>query len=330
MPAESDDHRPADTGKTPAVNPPSGEPESRMLALSGASGLIGRHLRPLLAKRGWRVCRLVRDRTQATGEHVYWCPTTGEFDAERLEGFAAVVHLAGENIASGRWSPARKRALRDSRVAGTSLLCGGLARLRQPPKVLVAASAVGYYGDRAEEVLTEASPAGSGFLAELVRDWEAAAEPAREAGIRVVHLRIGLVLTAAGGALARMLTPFRLGLGGRVGSGRQYMSWIALADLLAGIVHALEVVELSGPVNATAPTPVTNAEFARTLARVLHRPALLPLPGWAVRLLLGEMGRELLLVSVRARPEKLAATGFVFAYPRLEDALRAELRRAGG
>ena len=242
-----------------------------------------------------------------------------------MTGVDAVVHLAGENIAGGRWNTARKNAIRESRVQGTAHLCQALAQLRQPPPILITASAIGYYGDRGEESLTEESTSGSGFLSEVTRAWEAATQPAAKAGVRVVNVRIGVVLSRAGGALAQMLTPFKLGLGGKIGHGRQYISWIALSDLLAVIEYLLHDKSISGPVNAVAPMPVTNTVFTRTLGRVLHRPTILPLPAMLVRLLFGQMGRELLLSSTRVLPKRLTASGFIYTYADLEAALRAEL-----
>jgi uncharacterized protein (TIGR01777 family) len=240
----------------------------------------------------------------------------------------AVVHLAGENIASGRWTAARKARIRSSRVMGTRTLCETLARLSQPPKVLVSASAIGYYGDRGAEPLWENSAFGTGFLAEVCRAWEEATQPAVQKGIRVVLLRIGIVLSPAGGALAKMLIPFQLGLGGVIGSGNQYMSWIALDDVAGVIAHALVTDTLQGPVNAVAPYPVTNREFTKTLGRVLRRPTVFPLPGFAARLAFGEMADALLLASTRVEPKRLLATQYVFRYPELEDALRHLLGKA--
>jgi uncharacterized protein (TIGR01777 family) len=231
------------------------------------------------------------------------------------------VHLAGENIAE-RWTPAKKVQIRDSRVKGTELLSKTLAGLSSPPAVLVSASAVGYYGDRGEEPLTDDSAPGRGFLAEVCQAWEAATEPARERGIRVVRLRLGVVLSAAGGALAKMLPPFRLGLGGRLGSGRQYVSWIALGDVVGSIQHAIVTGGLQGATNAVAPRAVTNQEFTKTLGKVLARPTAIPLPAFAARLMFGEMADELLLASARVQPAKLLASGYQFRHPELEAALR--------
>lgn len=290
--------------------------------VSGSTGLIGSALVSFLASGGHEVTRLVRSTPKPGVGEVHWDPVTGGVDATGLAGLDAVVHLAGENIAAGRWTVVKKSKIRTSRVRGTRLLSESLARLDQPPKVMVCASAIGYYGDRGGEVLREESPPGSGFLAEVCREWEAAAAPAAQRGIRVVNLRIGVVLSPAGGALGKMLFPFRLGFGGIIGTGKQYMSWIALDDLVAVIAHALTTEVLQGPVNAVAPNPVINLEFTRTLGRVLARPTLFPMPTFAVRLVFGEMGDELLLASTRVQPTRLLASGYEFRYPQLEGALR--------
>jgi uncharacterized protein len=258
---------------------------------------------------------------------VEWDPARGRLDPRALEGVDAVVHLAGESIAARRWSAAVKERIRRSRVDGTRLLSETLGNLERRPRVLVSASAVGYYGDRGETPLTEDSAPGAGFLADVCREWEAAADAARSAGIRVVHPRLGLVLAKQGGALPRMTLPFRLGLGGVVGSGRQYWSWIELGDLVRAIELCLGLDGLAGPINAVAPAPVTNREFTRKLGKVLGRPTLVPLPALAVRLLLGEMGRALLLGSARVLPRRLERAGFHFRHPGLESALRAALSR---
>ena len=303
---------------------------SMSVAVTGATGLVGTALTQRLASAGHRVVRLVRPATarRPPGEEpIRWDPDFGTIQASRLDGVDAVVHLAGESVAAGRWTEARKQRIRSSRVRSTAFLADTLAQLRHPPRVLVAASAVGYYGDRADQMLTEDSAAGTGFLADVCRDWEAAAEPATRRRMRVVQLRIGMVLSPAGGALATLLRPFRLGLGGRVGSGAQWMSWISVDDLCGAILHALATTALAGPVNAVAPEPVPNREFARTLGRVLHRPAFLPLPAFLARLLLGQMADELLLASARVVPARLQATGFTFGDPALEGALRRLLGR---
>ncbi len=295
------------------------------VAVGGASGLVGSALATHLAGRGHQVVRLVRHPPQIPASEICWNPAGGEIDAPALEGLDAVVHLGGENIAGGRWTEARKAAIRDSRVASTRLLSDTVAGLTQPPRTFVCASATGYYGDRGDQLLTEDSAPGQGFLPQVCQAWEAGTEAARQASLRVVNLRIGIVLTPKGGALARMLPPFRMGLGGVVGNGRQYMSWIALSDLVRAIDFLLLAEDVSGPINAVAPQPVTNREFTRTLGRVLRRPTLLPLPRLVVRMLFGEMGQALLLEGHRVLPAKLEQAGFSFLHPRLEDALRCEL-----
>jgi len=290
--------------------------------VSGASGLVGSALVPALENAGHSVVRLVR-RSPAANE-VRWDPAGG-IEAGALEGFDAVVHLAGESIA-GRWTAAKKSRIRDSRVQGTSTLAAALARVSRP-KVMVCASAIGIYGDRGDEVLREESAPGSDFLAEVGKQWEAATESAAGAGIRVVSLRTGMVLSSRGGALARMLPPFRMGAGGRIGSGQQWMSWIALDDLVAVIQHALATDSLRGPVNTVAPNPVTNAEFTTALGAALHRPAIFPLPAFMVRLMFGEMGEALLLSSQRVDCGKLLASGYRFRHSEIRPALQALLAR---
>lgn len=295
------------------------------IAMTGASGLIGRELTAFLTSGGHEVLPLVR-RAPSENE-IFWDPMRGEIELERLEGLDAVVHLAGESIAGGRWTPARKAEILDSRVRGTCLIAEAIAKLKNPPRVLVSASATGFYGNRGDEILDEESAPGTGFLAEVCQAWEQAAEPARRAGVRVVTMRTGIVLTPRGGALAPMLLPFQLGLGGVIGSGRQWMSWIDFDDLLGAFHAALVNESLEGPVNATAPHPVKSAEFVRTLGKVLGRPTLFPLPEPVVKLMLGELGEALLLDGARILPRKLLASGFEFAFPDLEAALRHELGR---
>jgi uncharacterized protein (TIGR01777 family) len=299
---------------------------SMNILVTGASGLIGTALVSSLTSSGHEVTRLVRGQPKAGEKAAHWDPIAGSIDASALEGLDAVVHLAGENIAE-RWTAAKKAQIRDSRVKGTQLLCETLTRLSSPPKVLVSASAIGYYGDRGEETLTDDSPPGRGFLSEVCRAWEAATEPARQHGLRVVQLRQGVVVSAEGGALAKMLPPFRLGLGGMLGSGQQYMSWIALDDVVGVIQHALVTEALQGPTNAVAPRAVTNQEFTKTLGKVLGRPTAIPLPAFAARLMFGEMADELLLASARVQPTKLLASGYQFRYPELEAALQHVLMR---
>ena len=253
-----------------------------------------------------------------------WDPLAGRLDTNSLEGIEAAVHLAGESIAE-RWYSEKKARIRESRVQSTRLLSEALASLKQRPAVLVCASAIGYYGDRGELALPEDGGPGQGFLSEVCQEWEAATQPAAQAGIRVVSLRIGIVLSAAGGALKQMLLPFRLGLGGKLGSGKQYMSWIALDDLVGAIRHILLTPTLQGPVNGVAPHPVTNLEFTRTLGKVLSRPTVMPVPAFVVRLTFGEMGEQLLLASTRVVPQQLIASGYTFRYPDLEGALQHAL-----
>jgi len=295
------------------------------IAVTGASGMVGSAVTEALKQSGHEVLPLVRGASPAPGA-VRWDPGSGQIDAAALEGVDAAVHLAGESI-NGRWTAARKKRIMDSRVEGTALLARTLASLTRKPRVLVSASAVGYYGDRGDEVLTEDSPPGNMFLSEVCRLWERAADLAAEGGIRVVSLRMGVILGRSGGAIASLLLPFKLGLGGRIGSGRQYMSWIGLTDVAGIVQHAIATEQLRGPVNATAPLPVTNREFTKTLGRVLHRPTVLPLPALAARLMLGQMADELLLASERVLPTRLQASGYSFAHAEIEDALRSALRR---
>ncbi|HEY3221959.1 MAG TPA: TIGR01777 family oxidoreductase [Gemmatimonadales bacterium] len=291
------------------------------IVVSGSTGLVGSALTPLLASLGHDVVPLVR-RRPAAGERVLaWDPERGTIDREGLEGIDVVIHLAGENV-FGRWSPAKKQRIRESRVRGTRLLSDALAGLTRPPQTLLAASAIGYYGDRGDEAVTEWSAPGEDFLASVSRDWEGATTAAARAGIRVVNMRFGVVLTAAGGALAKMLPAFRLGLGGRVGSGNQYLSWITLDDALNAIVYALVTSRLAGPVNVTAPSPVTNREFARTLGKVLGRPAVMMVPAFVLRLAFGTEGAAMLQSGQRVLPGCLLASGFHFRFDTVEPALR--------
>ena len=291
--------------------------------ISGSTGLIGSALVSLLTNERHDVVRLVRSAPKSDGSEVHWDPESGRIDNAGLEGMDAVVHLAGENIGAGRWTRDRKARIFDSRVKGTRLLCESLANLAQPPKVLVSASAIGYYGDRDEEILNEASISGFGFLAEVCIEWEIATEPLAQTEIRVVNLRMGIVLSLDGGPLEKMLPPFKMGVGGILGNGRQYMSWIALDDAVGGIHHALVTDSLQGPVNNVAPHPVTNREFTKTLGRVLRRPTLFPLPSFGLRLMFGEeMANELFLSSTRVEPVRLLETGYTFQYPELESGLR--------
>jgi uncharacterized protein (TIGR01777 family) len=299
------------------------------IIVTGSTGLVGRALIRSLLAEGHEVTRLVRGDAQgfrAPGTSaVHWNPERGEIAANELEGHAAAVHLAGEPIAEGRWDAAKKRRIRESRVQGTRLLAEALAGLNEKPKALVSSSAVGFYGDRGAEVLREESASGGDFLSEVCREWEKATLAASQSGIRVVHLRIGVVLSGEGGALSKMLTPFKLGMGGRIGSGRQYMSWIALDDLVGIIQRALTDETLRGPVNAVAPNPVTNDEFTKALGHVLGRPTLLSVPAFAARLAFGEMADALLLAGARVEPARLKEVGFEFKYTNIADALKHAL-----
>lgn len=299
------------------------------ILVSGSHGLVGAALAESLTADGHTVLALVRSNTPGPDE-VGWDPEGGAMDAAALERAAAdaVVHLAGENIAAGRWTPEQKERVRSSRVTGTRTIADAIAALERPPRVFVAASAIGYYGDRGDEVLTEDSRPGAGFLADVSRKWEAAAAPAGDAGIRLVNARIGIVLSTQGGALPKFLTPFRLGVGGPFGSGKQWMSWIALGDVVGALRHALDCAALQGPVNLVSPNPVRNRDFARSLGKVLSRPAFLPAPAFALRMIMGsEMADALLLSSQRVEPRRLVKTGFHFGHPDVEEALGSILRR---
>lgn len=296
------------------------------VAVSGAGGLIGGPLCSLLAAGGHSVLRLVR-RPRTAPDEAQWDPARGIVDLDRLSGVSAAVHLAGENTAGGRWTRRRKEAIRSSRVDATRALVSSLSRLEHRPATFVCASAVGIYGDRNDEVLTETSPPGRGFLAQVCQDWEREAQVAASHGLRCVNLRFGVVLTPAGGMLGRLLPLFRWGLGGPVGRGDQYVSWVALDDALGAIQHALLDERVCGPVNVVAPQAVTSREFAQTLGRVLHRPAYFRVPAIATRAAFGQLADELILASTRATPEVLLRTGYSFHQPALEDALRHLLGR---
>lgn len=297
------------------------------VAISGASGLIGSSLAAFLTTGGHRVVRLVRQKDEMGPDDVYWSPSRGEIDRDGLADVDAVVHLAGAPIAPGRWTDDRKKAIRESRVQGTELLAQTLAELKGGLRTLLSGSAVGFYGNRGSATLREGAEAGTGFLAEVCRDWEMATRSADRAGVRVVRMRTGVVLSPAGGALGEMLTPFKMGAGGRLGSGEQYMSWIDLDDLVALIVHLLYDDSASGPVNATSPHPVTNATFTSTLGRVLGRPTVIPIPAFAVKAAFGQMGEETLLWGQRVVPAKATELGFQFAYDGVEESLRFQLGR---
>jgi uncharacterized protein (TIGR01777 family) len=296
---------------------------SRIL-LSGASGLIGAALLPSLRTGGWSVARLVRGTAAGAGQ-VAWDPEKA-IEPESVSGFDAVIHLAGESI-FGRWTAAKKRKILDSRVNGTLNLATALARAEEKPKVLISGSAIGYYGNRGDEALSEESAAGTGFLAEVAEKWEEATTPAVQADIRTAHLRTGIVLSAKGGALGAMLVPFKLGLGGRTGDGQQWMSWIDIQDMVGAIHHILKNDLIQGPVNMVAPKPVRNAEFAATLASVLLRPAIFPMPAFVAKTVFGEMGEALLLGSQKVEPGKLISSGYPFRYRELRGSLEAQLKK---
>jgi uncharacterized protein len=307
------------------------------ILVSGSTGFLGTALIDVLEREGHAIVRLVRPGTSRPGvgtgtQTVQWDPVGNQlvraplgvrqdFDADAAEGADALIHLAGASIADGRWNAARKKLLRTSRIEATRHLMGALSMLKQPPRVIVASSAIGYYGDRGDETLTEASAPGNDFLPELCRDWEAENARGSEFGARVVMLRFGIVLAAHGGALPQITLPFKLGAGGRIGSGKQWMSWLTLGEAVGIIRFALANSNLSGPTNAVAPNPVQNAEFTSVLAKTLHRPALFPAPAFALRLALGEMADALLLSSQRVKPSKLEQAGYRFAQPELPAAL---------
>ena len=292
------------------------------ILVTGSSGLIGSALVPHLTAQGHQVVRMVRHTTAPGRDVAVWDPGAGKLDTRSLQQLDAVVHLSGENIAASRWTDEIKKRIRDSRVRSTQLLSKSLAQLAVPPRVLVCASAVGFYGSRGEEILTEDSPPGSGYLSKVCKEWEAAAEPAREKGIRVVNLRIAMVLSGKGGALSAMLPAFKTGMGGKLGDGQQFVSWIAIDDLTQAISHAIATESLSGPVNAVSPNPVRNKEMTKALGRVLGRPAFISMPASAVRLMFGEMADALLLASQRAQPKRLLDTGFTFQFPEFAAALK--------
>lgn len=294
--------------------------------VAGSSGLIGTDLLAKLSAEGHRVTSLVR---RPPGENeVRWYPEQNVLSQNLFDAVDAIVHLGGESIAEGRWTAAKKKRIRDSRVISTTTLAKAAAQLEPRPQAFICASAIGFYGERGDELLDESSPPGEGFLSDVCQAWEAACKPAAEAGIRVVNVRIGVVMSGRGGALPKMLTPFRMGVGGIMGSGRQYWSWVGQQDIVAAFYHALTTDSLTGPVNAVAPNPVTNREFTKTLGSVLRRPTLFPMPGFMARVALGEMANDLILASARVKPAKLVESGFQFATPELKDALQAAVEGA--
>ena len=292
------------------------------IAITGTTGLVGSELVPFLQAGGHEVLKMVRNKAQSSPTQVYWNPDTGEIEANKLEGIDAMVHLAGDNVADGNWTPAKKQRIKESRTKGTKLIADTLANLQNPPKTFVSASAIGYYGERGSQTLDETASAGEGFLTDVCKEWEAACKPAKDKGIRTVNMRVGIVLSPKGSALGKMLPIFQLGGGGILGNGKQYMSWIAIDDLIGALYHAINTPSLSGPVNATAPSPATNSEFTKVLGKVLWRPTIAPVPGFGVKMLFGEMGETLLLGSTRVLPKALIDSGYQFLFPDLEGALR--------
>jgi uncharacterized protein len=292
--------------------------------VTGSSGLLGSALVKALGASGHQVLRLVRQNPPPSGSAI-WDPLADHMDPSPLSGADAIIHLAGENLASSRWTEAKKRRMAESRLRPTSLLSRTIAQMKDQPRAMLCASATGFYGNRGDEILTEDSPPGQGFAAELCQQWEKSTAPASAAGVRVVHLRFGVIFSPAGGALAKMLPPFRLGLGGRIGNGRQFISWITLEDTVAAILHVLDRSALTGAVNVVAPQSVTNRAFTKALGNALHRPTVFPLPAFAARLLLGEIADELLLASTRVVPKRLQEDGFVFKHPEIDGALASLL-----
>ncbi len=290
------------------------------VAVTGSSGLIGSSLISFLAEKSVTVSKILREKPE--DDDISWKPEGGDWDSAFTGGIDGIVHLAGENIASGKWSRKKKAKIRNSRIEGTKRLCEHIIKLPTPPSVLVCASAIGYYGNRGVEFLNESSSRGSGFLPDVCLGWEKATESVSKAGIRVVNVRFGVVLSKDGGALAKMLTPFRMKMGGKVGSGAQFMSWVAMDDVSGAIYHTLITDSLKGPVNVTAPNPVTNKEFTNTLGKVLNVPTVMPMPAFAAKLAFGEMAKDLLLASTKVAPKRLVDSGYEFKYPKLEPALK--------
>ncbi len=290
------------------------------VAITGSSGLIGTSLVSFLSEKSVTVSKILRENPK--DDNISWKPEDGDWNSAFTGGVDGIVHLAGENIASGKWTRKKKEKIRNSRIEGTKKLCEHILKLPTPPSVLVCASAIGYYGNRGVEFLNEGSSRGSGFLPDVCLGWEEAAESVSKAGVRVVSVRFGIVLSKDGGALAKMMTPFKMGMGGKIGSGAQYMSWVAMDDVTGAIYHTLVTGSLKGPVNVTAPNPVTNKEFTNTLGEVLKRPAVVPMPAFAAKLAFGEMANDLLLASTKVAPKRLSDSGYEFQYPELENALR--------
>ncbi len=289
--------------------------------VSGASGLVGHALIPALEEDGHAVLRLVRHPVRDPGEEMEWNPYSGRIDASSLPPFDAVIHLSGESIA-GRWNTAKKRAIYDSRIRTTAFLAECMERMEKPPSVWLCASAIGYYGNRGDQSLTEDAEPGSTYLASVCEDWEKATKPAADRGVRVVNMRFGVVLDKDGGSLPLMMRPFKMGVGGIIGNGNQYMSWITLDDLVSAIVFTLNNDSLQGPVNFVAPSPATNRAFTKAMGKALHRPTILPTPAFAIRAALGQMAKELILASTRVIPQKLTNAGFQFEHPEIDEALQ--------
>jgi uncharacterized protein (TIGR01777 family) len=295
--------------------------------ISGASGVVGTALIPFLTTGGHRVVRLVRNQGTRQPDEIYWHPFKGHLDLTGIGPIDVVIHLSGENIGQGRWTPQKKKKIIESRSKSTRLLSAALTRMASPPRVMLCASAIGYYGDRGDRIMTEANECGADFISGVCSDWEAGTAPALDKGIRVAFLRIGVVLTPLGGALKKFLPPFSLGLGGKIGNGKQYMSWISIDDLIYAVQHIIHEDTIHGPVNLVAPEPVTNEQFAKSLGKVLRRPTRVPIPAGLIKGLYGRMGREILLASTRVFPQKMLDAGFTFRYPDLESALRHLLGR---
>jgi uncharacterized protein (TIGR01777 family) len=297
------------------------------ILISGASGVVGTALIPFLTTGGHRVIRLVRNRGNRHPDEIYWDPSSGHLDLADAGPIDVAIHLSGENIAQGRWTPQKKKKIIDSRNNSTRLIATKLARMTPPPRVLLCASAIGYYGDRGNHIMTEENECGADFISDVCSNWEAGADPAIDKGIRVAFLRIGVVITPLGGALKKFLLPFNLGLGGKIGSGKQYMSWVSIDDLIYAIQHIIHEDAIHGPVNLVTPKPVTNEQFTKTLGTVLRRPTHFPIPAGLIKGRYGRMGREILLASTRVVPQKMLDAGFTFRYPDLESALRHLLGR---
>ena len=297
------------------------------ILISGSSGLIGSSLASLLRSKMHCILHLVRSKMPHNEYSICWDPALGNIEIAKLEGINAVIHLAGENIASRRWTKTRKSQIYDSRVKGTQVLVEALRKLKTPPKLFISASGINYYGNRGNEILTEDSTQGSGFLADLCHDWENASTPLQQLNVRIAHLRFGMVLSPQGGALKKMLLPFRLGLGGAIGDGTQFISWISIEDCIGAIAHILHHNGLQGAINCTSPQPITNKNFTKSLAKTLKRPSIFPLPALFARILLGEMADELLLASLHVEPKKLIDSGYQFLQPNLDLALEHLLHK---